>query len=365
MTRNLLVTGGAGFIGSNFVWHWSKKFPEDKIVVLDALTYAGNLANLSSLLTKQVIKFVKGDICDATLIKELFQNHSIDHVVHFAAESHVDRSIADPSAFIRTNIQGTFTLLQAARESWRKELKGKRFHHISTDEVYGQLGSHDRPFLETTPYAPRSPYAASKASSDMLVRVYGTTYGLPITISNCSNNYGPFHFPEKLIPLMIINALRGEALPVYGRGENIRDWLYVNDHCVAIEKILLVGKPGETYNVGGDNEIVNLDLVRRICAILDEMFKEDESLRERFSDSPASRGLKCESLITFVKDRPGHDHRYAIDQTKIREQLNFEPSVDFETGLADTIRWYLANEEWWKAILSGAHRDWIKKHYGA
>lgn len=364
MKRNLLITGGAGFIGSNFVWHWAKSFPQDKVVVVDALTYAGNLSNLSGLLTDNAIHFIQGDICDAHVLKDVFAKHAIDHVVHFAAESHVDRSIADPSAFIRTNIQGTFNLLQSAREAWVNRFEGKRFHHISTDEVYGQLGPHDPAFLETTPYAPRSPYAASKASSDMLVRAYGTTYGLPITISNCSNNYGPFHFPEKLIPLMVINALMGKPLPVYGKGENIRDWLYVKDHCIAIEMILTGGKLGETYNVGGDNEIVNIDLVRQICVSLDKMFREDPSLRLKYPDCPASKGTSCDGLITYVKDRPGHDHRYAIDQTKITTQLNFKPSVNFEEGLQDTIRWYLSNEVWWRTILSGDYRDWIKKHYG-
>ena len=362
--RNILITGGAGFIGANFVAYWVKKHPNDKIVVLDALTYAGNLSSIKNLIDDKKIHFSAGDICDAGLVRKIFVDHSIDTIVHFAAESHVDRSIADPSAFIRTNIVGTFNLLSIALEFWKGEFTDKRFHHISTDEVYGDLGPEDPAFTELTSYVPRSPYAASKASSDLLVRAYFTTYGLPVTISNCSNNYGPFQFPEKLIPLMLINALSGKPLPVYGKGDNVRDWLYVEDHCIAIEGILERGEIGQTYNVGGENEIVNLDLVRELCGLVDTFCSQDELLRKRFPNSPASHGKKCDSLIAFVKDRPGHDRRYAINQAKIRDKLGFSPSVNFKEGLASTVSWYLNQEDWWKSILSGDHQKWLESHYG-
>ena len=361
---NILITGGAGFIGSNFVNYLVNKQSQNRIIVLDALTYAGNLSSLMGLIEEKKIQFIHGNICDAKLLMNIFTNEKIDTVVHFAAESHVDRSIVEPDAFVKTNVNGTQALLNVALNSWKDDFLGKRFHHISTDEVYGDLGPDDPAFTEKTPYAPRSPYAASKAASDLLVRAYYTTYGLPITISNCSNNYGPFHFPEKLIPLMIINALHGRDLPIYGKGQNIRDWLFVLDHCRAIELILLKGKIGETYNIGGENEIININLVRQLCEMIDQIFQNDASLKLRFPQCPASKGQKCDSLITFVKDRPGHDRRYAINQAKIFTELGFAPSVNFDTGLFNTIQWYLENETWWQTIVSGDYQNWIYSHYG-
>jgi dTDP-glucose 4,6-dehydratase len=362
--RKLLVTGGAGFIGSNFVHHWARNHSTDTLIVLDALTYAGNLSSLQALVTNKKTQFIHGNICDKPLVDDLLKKHQIDTIVHFAAESHVDRSIVDPEAFVRTNIQGTFTLLRSALEAWKGHFEGKRFHHVSTDEVYGDLGLDDPAFTESTPYAPHSPYAASKASSDLLVRAYATTYGLPVTISNCSNNYGPFHFPEKLIPLMLLNCLRGKPLPVYGKGDNIRDWLYVEDHCSAIEAILLKGKTGETYNVGGENEVVNIEMVREICRLVDHLFVSNTALQERFSSCPAAKGQSCESLITFVKDRPGHDRRYAINQTKIATELGWHPKMKLQEGLRATVDWYLNNEAWWSEILSGEYKNWMARQYG-
>ncbi len=362
--RKLLVTGGAGFIGSNFVYHWIKTHPSDQLTVLDALTYAGNISNIKNLIEKKQIQFVHGNICNKNLVSEILKTQNIDTIVHFAAESHVDRSIVEPEAFIQTNVNGTFTLLRSALETWKDQFAGKRFHHVSTDEVYGDLDFHDPAFTELTPYAPRSPYAASKASSDMLVRAYGTTYGLPVTISNCSNNYGPFHFPEKLIPLMVLNCLNGKPLPVYGKGENVRDWLYVDDHCRAIEAILLNGRTGQTYNVGGDAEVVNIDMVRRICYMIDNIFKEDPQLKTRFPNCPASLGAQCESLITYVKDRPGHDRRYAINHCKIASELGWQPQTELSVGLMATVQWFLNNEKWWASILSGEYKSWIDSHYG-
>jgi dTDP-glucose 4,6-dehydratase len=361
---SILITGGAGFIGSNFVYYWRAAHPADAIVVLDALTYAGNLQTLAPLLERHEIAFVQGDICDEALLADLFERHNFSHVVHFAAESHVDRSIAAPDAFIGTNVVGTHALLKAARKAFEKKRGFERFHHISTDEVYGSLEPQDPAFTEGTPYAPRSPYAASKAASDHLVNAYGHTYGLPITISNCSNNYGPYHFPEKLIPLMIVNALSGKPLPVYGDGSNVRDWLHVSDHCAAIAAILMKGRDGETYNVGGDNEVANIDLVRTLCALADARFAADPELAGRFPRAPAAAGRKTSELITFVKDRPGHDRRYSIDATKARRELGFTPSVTYEDGLASTLDWYLANEPWWRAVQSGTYRDWVASHYG-
>jgi dTDP-glucose 4,6-dehydratase len=364
--RSLLITGGAGFIGGNFVHYWTRKYPADKVVVLDALTYAGNVATLGDLPAEGRMSFVHGDITDAPLVQQLMETHDIDTVAHFAAESHVDRSIVDPGAFVRTNVIGTQTLLDAARRAWFTDGRWRanvRFHHVSTDEVYGTLSPTDPPFTERTPYSPNSPYAASKAGSDHLVRAYSHTYGLPVSISNCSNNYGPYQFPEKLIPLMIVNALRGKALPVYGDGQQIRDWLYVEDHCVAIERIIQEGAVGETFNVGGRAEHVNVDIVHGICAVIDERFAADPSLAARFPACPAARGESSQSLISYVADRPGHDRRYAIDPTRIARELRFEPAETLETGLARTVEWYLANGDWWGAVLDGRYRSWITSQY--
>lgn len=358
--RRLLVTGGAGFIGSNFVHYWLREHSEDRVVVLDALTYAGNVANLVPVALNPRFTFVRGDICDSDLLGQVMKEHDIDCVVHFAAESHVDRSIEGPDEFIRTNVNGTHALLKAARSAWtrNKEIRSDvRFHHVSTDEVYGSLKSDDPAFTEETPYAPNSPYSASKAASDHLVRSYFHTYGLPVTTSNCSNNYGPYHFPEKLIPLMLVRALDGAPMPVYGRGENVRDWLYVEDHCRAIDAILQKGRVGETYNVGGCNEWRNIDIVQTLCALLERRFEADPSLRERFPRCPAASGRPVKELITFVADRLGHDWRYAIDATKIRAELGFEPRERFETGIEKTVDWYLANESWWRTVLSGGYRE--------
>ncbi len=359
----VLITGGAGFIGANFVHYWRRAHPLDHLIVLDTLTYAGNLANLSPLADGTEIQFVKGDICDEALVTELFERHRFDTVVHFAAESHVDRSIVEPDAFIRTNCLGTHTLLKASTKHWSTR-EGKRFHHISTDEVYGSLGPDDPPSTESSPYAPRSPYAASKAASDHLVRAYANTYGLPVTISNCSNNYGPYQFPEKLIPLMIINALEGRPLPVYGDGRNIRDWLHVEDHCAAIASILERGRMGETYNVGGVNQIANIDLVHSLCDLADARFGSDADLRERFPLAPGARGARFRDLIAFVKDRPGHDKRYALNASKVASEVGFLPGESLETGLARTFEWYLANEQWWRSVQNGEYRQWIASHYG-
>ncbi len=364
--RKLLVTGGAGFIGGNFVHHWCRQHAADRVLVLDALTYAGNRATLATLIAEQRIEFVHGDITDTPLLDRLFEEHAIDTVVHFAAESHVDRSIVDPGAFVRTNVVGTQTLLDAARKAWRVDgvwQNNVRFHHVSTDEVYGTLAPNDPPFSETTPFAPNSPYAASKAGADHLVRAYVHTYGMPATISNCSNNYGPYHFPEKLIPLIIVNALHGRPLPVYGDGRQIRDWLFVEDHCIAIEQIVCADVAGKTFNVGGRAEHVNIDIVRQLCALLDARFVSDASLAARFADCPAAHGLNCDSLITYVKDRPGHDRRYAIDPTLIATTLGFEPRETLTTGLARTVDWYLENEPWWRSVMDGSYRDWISSQY--
>jgi len=357
--RKLLVTGGAGFIGSNFVRYWLRESPDDRVVVLDALTYAGNLANLAAERSNPAMTFVRGDICDGELVSKLFADHDIDCVVHFAAESHVDRSITGPDEFIRANVIGTHTLLKAARAAWTKSGTMRtdvRFHHVSTDEVYGSLKSDDPAFTELTPYSPNSPYSASKAASDHLVRAYHHTYGLPVTTSNCSNNYGPNHFPEKLIPLMLVRALDGGPLPVYGKGENVRDWLYVEDHCRAIEKVLRAGKVGETYNVGGCNEWRNIDIVRKLCELVDQRFASDPSLAKRFPNSAAAKGKPTQSLISYVEDRLGHDWRYAIDATKIQNELGFVPRERFETGIEKTVDWYLANESWWRRVMSGEYR---------
>jgi len=359
-----LITGGAGFIGANFVHHWRKVRPADRIVVLDALTYAGNRANLGSLCDDKAFVFVHGDICDSNLVESLFREHAFDIVVHFAAESHVDRSIVSSEAFIQTNVKGTHVLLDAALGAWKSAPDGKRFHHISTDEVFGSLGPDDPPFTETTRYDPRSPYAASKAASDFLVRSYAHTYGLPVTMTNCSNNYGPFQFPEKLIPLMIINALNSEKLPVYGDGLNVRDWLYVDDHCAAIAMVLQRGRLGETYNIGGNREMKNLDLVKLICDEIDRKFVLDATLGERYPRCPAAKGESCKDLINFVKDRPGHDRRYAICADKLSRELGFCAQTPLADGIARTVDWYIDNESWWGATRNGSYREWIQLQYG-
>lgn len=364
----LLVTGGAGFIGANFVHYWMDKYPSDRLVVLDALTYAGNLTSLQSVAGRAQYRFVKGDIGDGDAVEQLLREEQIDTIVHFAAESHVDRSIAGPAAFIETNVVGTHNLLQAARGVWLdgdQAPANHRFHHVSTDEVYGSLGPSDPAFSESTPYAPNSPYSASKAASDHLVRAYHHTYGLQVTTSNCSNNYGPYQFPEKLIPLMIVNALDGKSLPVYGDGSNIRDWLYVEDHVRAIDLVIKQGAIGETYNIGGNEERANIDIVNTICERLDEGFASNPILAQRFPNAPAANGRPTSSLITSVKDRPGHDWRYAIDASRVKENLGFSPGHDFATGLTKTIDWMLGQEPWWRAVMDGSYRDWMMHHYAA
>jgi dTDP-glucose 4,6-dehydratase len=353
-TQNtILVTGGAGFIGSNFVLQWIDQVGTP-VVNLDLLTYAGNPANLTALESDSRYQLLRGDICDAELLAAALKEHRPRAVVHFAAESHVDRSIADPGAFIRTNVQGTYTLLEQAKRYWSaldNDAKADfRFLHVSTDEVYGTLLPTDPAFSEETPYAPNSPYAASKAASDHLARAYYHTYKLRVLTTNCSNNYGPFQFPEKLIPLMILNALEGKSLPVYGDGQNVRDWLYVGDHCSAIRTVLERGRPGETYNVGGNSERNNLHVVETICDLVDE-------LRPNASIGPRRK------LITFVADRPGHDRRYAIDATKIDRELGWRPSVSFERGLRETVEWYLNHADWIESVRSGAYLDWIRQNY--
>lgn len=359
---DLLVTGGAGFIGANFVHYWQAAHPGDTVTVLDALTYAGNRANLEGATAELVV----GDIRDTALVETLLRDRAIDTLVHFAAESHVDRSIHGPDAFIDTNILGTHSLLKAARTVWLAgDGAAHRFHHVSTDEVYGSLGPEDPAFSETTPYAPNSPYSASKAASDHLVRAYHHTYGLQVTTSNCSNNYGPYQFPEKLIPLFLINALHGRALPIYGDGMQVRDWLHVEDHCRGIEAVLLRGRIGETYNIGGGAELPNLTVIDTLCAAVDAAFAADPALARRFPDAPAARGIATASLKTTVTDRPGHDRRYAIDETRAREELGYVPARDFETGFAATLAWYLGNEPWWRGVLDGSYRDWVAANYAA
>ena len=354
--RRLLITGGAGFIGANFAHYWRAQHPQDRVVVLDALTYAGNLASLQALLQDGSVRFVQGDVRDEALVEALLREEGIDTIAHFAAESHVDRSILGPDAFIETNVIGTHSLLKVARAVWLADATGLaagryRFHHISTDEVYGSLGPSDPAFSELTPYAPNSPYAASKAASDHLVRAYYHTYGLPVTTSNCSNNYGPYHFPEKLIPLMIVNALEGKPLPIYGDGMNVRDWLYVEDHCRGVELVIERGRLGETYNIGGNNEWNNLAIVHLLCDQLDARFAADPALAQRFPEAPGARGGSARDLVTFVEDRAGHDWRYAIDATKISGELGYAPRESFESGLARTLDWFLANEAWWRPLL--------------
>lgn len=366
--RNLLVTGGAGFIGANYVLYWLANNPQDKVVVLDALTYAGNRASLAAVEGNSNFVFVHGDICDTQLVEKLLKEHNINTLVHFAAESHVDRSITGPDAFIETNIIGTYSLLKATKKVWIDEPKANgqeslphRFHHVSTDEVYGELGPNDPAFTEETAYAPNSPYSASKAASDHLVRAYHHTYGLEVTTSNCSNNYGPYHFPEKLIPLIITNILFDKPLPVYGDGQQIRDWLYVEDHARGIELVLNKGRLGENYNIGGHNEWANIDIVKLVCKLMNEYFNGSlipcnvnlsiAELKEKYPLAKSVIEGKSESLITFVEDRAGHDWRYAIDATKTNNELGYKPVESFETGIRKTVGWYLMNENWWNGLL--------------
>jgi dTDP-glucose 4,6-dehydratase len=339
----LLITGGAGFIGSNFVHYWLAQQPGNRVVVLDALTYAGNMANLELAAHRPEFRFVHGNVCNTALVEQLLREEELDTIVHFAAESHVDRSIEGPDAFIETNIIGTHSMLKAARRVWlaEKTVPTHRFHHVSTDEVYGSLGPEDAPFTESTPYAPNSPYSASKAASDHLVRAYHHTYGLQTTISNCSNNYGPHQFPEKLIPVMIAQLLAGKSLPVYGDGRNIRDWLHVEDHCRGIESVLKHGKIGEVYNIGGRSECENIELVRLLCTIVDDYMTSMQELCARFPNSAVAQGEQSERLVRYVKDRPGHDRRYAIDSAKIERDCDFRPQIALDAGLRATVAWYL------------------------
>ena len=350
MKRHVLITGGAGFIGSHVVRRFVTRYPDYRIVNFDLLTYAGNLANLSDVEQAPNYTFVRGDICDAEAVGEVFRRYAIDGVIHLAAESHVDRSIRDPFTFARTNVLGTLTLLHAAREEWQGAWAGKRFYHISTDEVYGALGFGDKPFNEGTRYDPHSPYSASKASSDHFVRAFHDTYGLPTVVTNCSNNYGPYQFPEKLIPLLVNNIRLERPLPVYGRGENVRDWLHVEDHARAIDLIFHEGQSGETYNIGGGNEWRNIDLVRLIVRTTDRLLGRPEGASER--------------LITYVTDRAGHDLRYAIDFSKLRRELGWEPVFRFEEGIEQTVRWYLENREWMERITSGEYEHYYEQMYG-
>jgi len=348
--KNLLVTGAAGFIGSNFVHYWLNKYPDNRVVALDALTYAGNRANLEAVEKNPNYRFVHADILDTDTVEQLMQEEGIDTIVHFAAESHVDRSIHGPDAFLKTNIDGTHSLLKAAKKMWLDQgEKPHRFHHVSTDEVYGTLTPDAAAFTEQHQYLPNSPYAASKAASDHIVRSYHHTYGLNTTISNCSNNYGPYQFPEKLIPLIIANCLDAKPLPIYGDGKQIRDWLYVDDHNRGIDLIIRNGEIDNTYNIGGNNEWANIDIVTLVCELMDQHHPD---------------GAPHTQLITYVKDRAGHDRRYAINAEKITQQLNYAPEETFETGIAKTIEWYLANEKWWRSVMDGTYQDWIDTNYG-
>lgn len=355
---NILITGAAGFIGSNYARYRHRVSPDDQIVALDLLTYAGNRSNISALEVDSRFTFIEGSVCDGDLVESLLRQYKIELLVHFAAESHVDRSITGPDAFMETNIIGTHSLLKACKTVWGGH--GARttghFHHVSTDEVYGTLGAMEPAFTENNRYAPNSPYAASKAASDHLVRAYHRTYGLNVTTSNCSNNYGPYHFPEKLIPLCLLNILRGKPVPIYGDGKQTRDWLFVDDHARGIELIIERGRRGETYNIGGNNEWTNIDVVNLLCDILDQRFRRDAELSYRFPHSPCASATPANSLITYVKDRPGHDTRYAINAEKIQSELGYEPVEDFESGLKKTVDWYLANEAWWQSILDGSYR---------
>jgi dTDP-glucose 4,6-dehydratase len=364
--HNVCITGGAGFIGANFVRHWLSRGGEGRVVVLDALTYAGNIQSLAGVERDPRYLFVRGDICDERTVRETLEQHRIDTLVHFAAESHVDRSILGPDDFIRTNVVGTHALLKVAKALWldQKLVPAHRFHHVSTDEVYGSLEPQEAPFHELTPYAPNSPYSASKAGSDHLVRAYHETFGLQTTVTNCSNNYGPYQFPEKLIPLTLINILNGKPLPVYGDGLQIRDWLHVGDHCEAIALALTRGRPGEVYNVGGNSETTNIELVRALCAFADERFAADEALRSAFTRSPSANGGRAADLITHVRDRLGHDRRYAIDYRKANRDLGYAPSRTLAQGLRETFEWYLANRPWWEPLMGRDYAEWLKLNYG-
>jgi dTDP-glucose 4,6-dehydratase len=362
---NVCITGGAGFIGANFTRHWLERTRAGRVVVFDALTYAGNLENLAGLERNPRYVFVRGDICDEDAARALLERYQIDTLVHFAAESHVDRSILGPDDFIRTNVIGTHVLLKAAKELWidRRFVAAHRFHHVSTDEVYGSLGPKDPPFHESTPYAPNSPYSASKAASDHLVRAYRETYGLDTTVTNCSNNYGPYQFPEKLIPLTLINILSGKPLPVYGDGLQVRDWLHVADHCEAICLALARGASGEVYNIGGNSETTNIHIVRTLCSLVDEQLTERADLRAAFPASPVANGKTAAQLIAHVRDRPGHDRRYAIDYRKAESELRYTPSRNLAAGLRDTLEWYLSNRRWWEALLGRDYAAWVEKNY--
>jgi dTDP-glucose 4,6-dehydratase len=363
--NNVLITGGAGFIGANFVRHWLGTTQRGRVVVLDALTYAGNMDSLAGLERNPRYAFVRGDICVEAEVRALLERFQIDTIVHFAAESHVDRSILGPDDFIRTNVVGTHTMLKAAKAFWidRKSMPGHRFHHVSTDEVYGSLGPTDAPFHEASPYAPNSPYSASKAGSDHLVRAYHETYGLDTTVTNCSNNYGPYQFPEKLIPLIIINILHGKPLPVYGDGRQVRDWLHVEDHCRAIALALTRGKSGEVYNIGGNSETTNIEIVHTLCGLVDGYLSDHPDARKAFPTSPAANGNRADQLISYVRDRPGHDRRYAIDYRKAERELSYSPARVLAQGLRSTLDWYLANTSWWQALLGRDYVAWIEKNY--
>jgi dTDP-glucose 4,6-dehydratase len=349
--RKILVTGGCGFIGSNFIRYWLSRRPEDRLVNLDRLTYAGDLDSLKDVETQPGYRFVFGDVCDAALVQSLFREEGIDTVAHFAAESHVDRSILGPQEFIRTNVTGTFTLLEAARCEWKEAKAQSRFLHVSTDEVFGSLAPGDPPFTETHPYSPRSPYSASKAAADHLVRAYHHTYGLPSLVTNCSNNYGPYQFPEKLIPLAIRQAVKGEPIPVYGKGENVRDWVYIADHCAALETVLERGRVGETYNIGGQNQWTNIELVTYLCDLIDEKLGVTTESRR--------------SLIRFVADRPGHDLRYAMDISKITGELGWKPEESFQSGLAKTVDWYLSHQNWVERVATREYESYFDAQYGS
>jgi dTDP-glucose 4,6-dehydratase len=364
--HNVFITGGAGFIGSNFVHHWLANTKEGRVVVFDALTYAGNIDNLADIAANPRYLFIKGDICDEGNVRALLAQHRIDTIVHFAAESHVDRSILGPDDFIRTNVIGTHSLLKAAKALWIDEaiVPEHRFHHVSTDEVYGSLGPNDAPFHEDTPYSPNSPYSASKAASDHLVRAYHETYGLNTTVTNCSNNYGPYHFPEKLIPLTIVNILQGKPLPVYGDGLQIRDWLHVEDHCAAIKLALTKGSPGAVYNIGGNSETTNIHIVRTLCELLDARLNAHPEYRAAFPASPTFNGTRAVQLISHVRDRLGHDRRYAIDYSKASRDLGYAPARNLESGLGSTVDWYLQQVRWWRDLLGRDYAVWLSKNYG-
>jgi len=361
----LMITGGAGFIGQNLVHRLVRSMPGTPILVVDAMTYAANPASLEPLVDSGRIRFVAANIVDGEAMRALIAGESVTHIAHLAAESHVDRSISGPDAFFETNIAGTYSLLKAARAAWEGASAERRFLHVSSDEVFGDLEEGDPPFDEDTPYRPSSPYSASKAASDHLARAFHRTYGLPVIVTNCSNNYGPYQHPEKLIPLMVLNALRGLELPVYGDGRNIRDWLYVEDHCAGLEAALVRGAVGETYCIGGGSERRNIDVVGTICDAIDRRLAEEAGRRAEWPDCPAARGGSCRELIRFVRDRPGHDHRYAINGSKIARTLGIAPQETFETGIQRTVDWYVDNADWWRHALNADFSDWVAGHYGA